>query len=113
MKLTILLATCLLITTGCVTFEAPDNLVSDTVQVGKDIYRSVKDGLSGEKQTVFESSYVAQVDESYSTSSGKCIDSAIESAKVQLNMNTVVVKKTDVSVSHENGVSVFSCNISI
>lgn len=99
---------------GCVSIEAPDHLVSDTIQAGKDAYYSVKENFS-DKPTVekknFSYKYVVPNGESIGDSSGKCIDSAVESARKALNVYSVNVEDTTINSVVEGEYSVIRCRI--
>jgi len=103
-----------LIFSGCVSIEAPDHLVSDTIQAGKNAYYSVKDNFTGkptvEKKT-FSYKYVVPDGESIGDSSGKCIDSAVESARKSLDIYSVNVEETIISSAVEGEHSVINCKI--
>lgn len=112
MKLYVLLISCVLSTTGCITVKAPENLISDSVQAGKDLYDSVK-GKSDKKANTFEFSYRALANESHQQASTKCIDGAIEQAKQALNKYQLDIKGTEAKVVKEGENKVFKCSVSV
>ncbi|KGJ91759.1 hypothetical protein [Colwellia psychrerythraea] len=115
MKSNVILVSCLFITTGCVTVKAPENLVSDSVRAGKNLYHSVKDEMSESKDESnrFKFSYQVPENESHAISSSKCIDAAVEKAKKALNKYSVEVKQTESNVAIENGRTTLNCSVSI
>ena len=99
---------------GCISIEAPDHLVSDTIQAGKDAYYSVKENLSDKptvEREIFSYKYVVPNGESIGDSSGKCIDSAVESARKALNVYSVNVEDTTINSVVEGEHSVIKCRI--
>lgn len=113
MKSKALLIGCVFITTGCVTIKAPENLISDSVKAGKDIYHSVKGEVSETKNNTFEFSYLVPTNEPHETSSNKCFDGAIEKARKALNKYNLEVKKSASSISLKSGETTMNCSVSV
>ena len=100
---------------GCVSIEAPENLVSDTVEASKDAYKAIKETItkddSEKENRIFSYKYVSSVDESYSQSTANCIDGAIDIARKALDIYKVDIAKTLTTKVVEEGKSVFECSI--
>lgn len=98
---------------GCVRIEAPDNLVSDTVQAGKDVYDSVKERRANRSkdQQVFTHKYPVPNGEPISESSSNCINVAIETAKKTLHSEQLKVETSSTKPIQENGKTVLECSI--
>lgn len=113
MKLNTLLIGGALLISGCVTVKAPENLISDSVRAGRELYHSVKNEASDNETNLFSFSYHVPENESYAESSSKCIDRATEKAKKTLNKYQIDIKKTESKVVVENGKKIFNCSVSI
>jgi hypothetical protein len=113
MKLSVVMVSCSVLISGCVNINTPDNLVSDTVKVTKDIYHSVKRSVSNDTLTLFSSSYEIPVNEIIGISNGKCMDSAIEKAKKSLNKYSVDVKETKSEVLIVEGKTIINCSVGV
>lgn len=100
---------------GCVSIEAPENLVSDTVEAGKNAYVSIKSKMSKDNQGgeihVFSYEHIVQEGEVLSDSNSKCIDGAIEQARKTLNVYNVEVVKTTSKTSEVEDQQVLECSI--
>ncbi|MCP4326048.1 MAG: hypothetical protein GY787_30275 [Alteromonadales bacterium] len=115
MKFSIIVFSITIALTGCVNIKAPDNLVSDTVSVSKDIYHSIKDNISEEdtSENVFSASHILLEDESFSVANEKCIDAAIEKAKQSLNKYSLEIKNTFSNVENIDGEYILKCSVSV
>ncbi len=104
---------------GCVTVKAPDNLVSDTVKVGKNVYNTIKDKVSTTEPkstselTVFEHNYIIPEGEELSVSNKKCLEQVTVKAKEKLNKFRLDIKQIESSINHNDGNSSLACKISI
>jgi len=117
MKFSLSLSIVLFILAGCISIKAPDNLVSDTVDLSKNIYKSVKDTVSDDEnideESAFSFSYDIPDNEAVSISNGKCIAAAVEQAKQALNKYRLNIQKTHASISIVNEKSVMKCSVSL
>ena len=117
MKLVILFSGTLCFLSGCVSIKAPDNLVSDTVDASKNIYRSVKGKLSEDdvigSEGVFYYTYEIPDEEPFGVSNTNCINAAIEETKKSLNKYSVTIQKTESQVSVVGSKSILICSVSI
>ncbi|WP_016955118.1 hypothetical protein [Catenovulum agarivorans] len=112
MKLNVFLIGCIFSITGCITVKAPENLVSDSVKAGKDLYDAVKSD-SDKKAQIYKYSYKAISTETHHESNAKCIDGAVALAKKALNRDKIDIKKTESKVSKEAGVKIFKCSVRV
>ncbi len=115
MKFSFIIISFAIVLTGCVNIKAPDNLVSDTVTVSKDIYHSIKGNISDEDapENVFSASHALLKNESFSVANEKCMELAIENAKKSLNKYSLEVKDTHSNVENIDGEYVLKCSVSI
>ncbi len=104
----------LLNVSACVTIEAPEHLVADTVEAGKSAYHSVKESMSEDDSAegrTFSHRYMLPDNELTSTSHFQCINSALETAKKTMNIYNVQITKTATSLIVEDGKSFLECNV--
>jgi hypothetical protein len=117
MKSVITVLSAVLSLCGCINIKAPDNLVSDSVDVSKDIYNSVKDQFSKDDSNnefgVFSYSYEIPDKEPLAQSSTKCINAAIEEARRSLNKYEVNVKSTKSDLVTIGNKSLLKCSVNI
>ena len=101
--------------TGCVTIEAPDDLVSDTVKAGTDVYDTVKDKMSKDDASttkrVFSHEYVIPDGEAIGDSSVQCINIVTDTAKKLLNIKELVIEETITNSVDKDGASILKCSI--
>lgn len=105
---------------ACVNIKAPDNLLSDTVDLSKELYNSVKNQLSNDtvlvtvdNKTTFESSYLLQVHETLDDAFDECKKQAIDEVRKTLNIYEVLVKKDSYSVTKEGDKTNVICTVEI
>lgn len=99
---------------ACVNIEAPDNLVSDTIQAGKDVYHSV----TGSKPESSASdnlalSYALTGDETLALASARCITELSAKAQQTFNQYTLSVKQVTIVPFNDNGTKMITCALSI
>ena len=115
MKKTMIVLSVILTISGCISIKAPENLVSDTVNVGKDIYHAVKDKLSNDPQVdstrLFSYTYPVPDDEEIGVSTSRCIASALVTVRKALNVYNVEIEKSSTEMTQENGKPVLQCTI--
>jgi len=104
---------------GCVSFEikAPDTLVPDVVDVGKEAYQTLKEQITGEptadEQMVFLYRYSIVDGESEEKANKKCIEFAYESARKKLNIYNINASEAITGMKTENNETVVECSISV
>jgi len=117
MKFNVLLPAALLFLAGCVNIKAPENLISDAVKAGGELYHSVKNSSSKDEEMsngkVFKYSYVILNNESLSISKNNCINAVIEEARVSLNKYNLNVKQKKYSLATLDSKDIVICSISI
>lgn len=117
MKKVLFLVAVLLVITGCVKIEAPDHLVADTVEVGKDAYNSIKRKLSkndpADENSIFSYKYIIQDGDLIGESTSKCISGAVETARKALNVYNIEVEKTVTNSVIEEGKLALECSVVI
>ncbi|MGR6778106.1 Putative uncharacterized protein [Moritella viscosa] len=117
MKSVIIVLSAVFSLSGCINIKAPDNLVSDSVDVSKDIYNSVKDKFSKDDSNdeidVFSYSYEIPDKEPLVQSSSKCMNAAIEEAKKSLNKYEINIKSTKSNLVTVGNKSILKCSVSI
>ncbi|MBV1928906.1 MAG: hypothetical protein KUG81_05280 [Gammaproteobacteria bacterium] len=100
---------------GCVSIEAPEHLVSDTVEASKDAYNAIKKKIStGDSEIdnlTFSHKHIPAGDESHAESTINCINGATDIARKELDVYKVDVVKTTTNKIVEKGRSTFECNI--
>lgn len=105
----------MLAVSGCVSIEAPANLVSDTVEVGKSAYKSIKGRISKDspdgESYVFTYEHIVPDGEIISDSNDKCINGAIEQARKELNIYNVNVNKTTSNTSVVDDKNILECSV--
>ena len=101
---------------GCVTIESPDNLVSDTIEAGKDAYQSVKESISDEpveKEKAFVHEYTVTVQEPIATSINKCLEIVVETTKVAIDKPQLDIKETITNSTQRESQLIVNCKIVI
>ena len=100
---------------SCVTIEAPDDLVSDTVKAGTDVYDTVKGNMSKDDTSatkrVFSHEFKIPDGESIGDSSVQCINIVTDMAKKILNIKELVIEETITNAIDKDGQSVLKCSI--
>lgn len=87
---------------GCVSVKMPDNMVSDVVDAGKELYQAIKEQLAKEEdekaaENIYAALYLADDKTTLKKAKARCLEKAIDKAKSKLNRKEV---KTEV-VSEE------------
>lgn len=105
----------LILLVGCVSIETPDNLVSDTYKVSKDIYYSITGTKGASKDLVgdFSYEYLIPKEEQFTQSNEKCLLLAVQKAKEETNQYRINIKKTQTLVSEVKGKPALICSVSI
>lgn len=98
--------------TACVNIEAPDNLVSDTIQAGKDVYHSVT-GTNEQASDRLALSYAITSDETLAMASARCITELSTQAQQTFNQYKLSVKQVTIVPFSENGTDMITCSLSI
>ena len=102
---------------GCVSVEAPDNLVSDTVEVGKEAYHSIKNMISDDEASSdgidFSYKHTISDGELVEQSSAACIKGAVEQARKTLNVYNIEVKQTVINSTVEQGQPILECSVMV
>lgn len=98
--------------TACVNIEAPDNLVSDTIQAGKDVYHSVT-GSKPEANDSLALSYALTGDETLALASARCITELSAKAQQTFNQYSLSVKQVTIVPFNDNGTDMITCALSI
>jgi len=105
----------LLAIASCVTIEAPDDLVSDTVKAGTDVYDTVKENMSNSDSSttkrVFSHEYKIPDGETIGDSSFQCVNIVTDTAKKILNINELVIEETLTNSMNKDGESILKCSI--
>ncbi len=105
----------LLSVSGCVSIEAPENLVSDTVEAGKNAYISIKNKMSqdekSDKNHIFSYKHIIPSGELISDSNSNCLNGAIEQARKTLNIYMLEVEKTTSKSIIDEDKHVLECSI--
>ena len=100
---------------GCVSVEAPDNLVSDTVEVGKEAYHSIKNMIDDDEDSsddrAYSYRYAIPVGELLEESNTICIKGAVEQARKTLNIYNLDVKKTVINSMDDQGQPILECSV--
>ena len=99
---------------GCISIEAPDTLVSDSVKAGKDVYHSVKESWSDEptpERRTFLHKYKIPEGEVIGESNVKCIKITMETAKQTLNVEKLDIVEILTNPIVENEESILECSI--
>ena len=101
--------------TSCVTIKAPDDLVSDTVKAGTDVYDTVKENMSNSDSSttkrVFSHEYKIPDGETIGDSSVQCVNIVTETARKILNINELVIEETLTNSINKDGESILKCSI--
>ena len=104
---------------GCVKFEvkAPESLVPDTINVGKEVYQSVREKIRGTstpvKREIFAYRYTVLDGESDEEASIKCINFVHEKARKTLNVYELNVREVSSEPIELNGAKVVMCSINV
>ena len=105
----------LLAVISCVTVKAFDDLVSDTVKAGIDVYDFVKDKMSNKDllitNRVFTYEYIIFNGEAIGDSSFQCVNIVTETARKILNNNKLVIEETLTNLIDKDGDSILKCSI--
>ena len=113
----ILVITIFMGVSGCVSIEAPENLVSDTVEVTKDAYNSIWESIADDdspnNRQIFSHKYVVADNESVGESTANCINSAVETARKTLNVYNIEIGETTTNQVIEDGKSLLECSVII
>ncbi len=119
-KLTI---SALLITlSGCVSFEIPDTLISNTIESSTRAYQDLTRGETTEKLdpqaddhkgTVFSLSFPNEKNESREALKNSCLLALERKAKDKLKMEDIIYKVMSDEVVSENDLLVANCKISV
>lgn len=99
---------------ACISVETPDHLVADTVEVGKDVYYSIKEKVSGKEShetKTFIHEYYIPKDELVEQSNAKCIELVIDSARKSLNIYNLEIQKSTTQPKELDGQLLIECSI--
>lgn len=105
-----------LLLAGCVHVNLPDHLVSDTVDAGKGLYRSIAEAVSPEPATapaLFLHTCVRGTDAPVEEVKRACIDELVAQTKAQLKVEQLRYSVVGDTVGNVPGSVVVSCQIAL
>jgi hypothetical protein len=110
----------LLITTiaGCVSVKMPENMVSDVVDAGKELYQAIKQKLAKEEdekaaQNIYAALYLADDNTTLKEAKARCLEKAIDKAKSKLNREEISTEVVSEEVKTADQEFVVVCEVKV
>ena len=105
---------------GCIKLQMPDDLVSDTVRAGKDVYGDIKDSDDEEPaqdgaddQTTFAHTVVGPVDSLESDLRKTCLSELESRTREILESDDVTFTVVSESISFKDDKAIANCTVAI
>ena len=103
---------------ACVTVKMPENMVSDAVDAGKDLYQSIKEKINKEEdskaaENIYAALYAADENTTIKEAKTHCLEKATDKAKSKLNRQDINTKVISEDVKSADQEFVVVCEIQV
>lgn len=103
---------------GCVSVEMPDNMVSDVVDAGKELYQTIKEKLANEEdqkasENIYAALYLADDNTTLKEAKARCLEKAIDKAKSKLHREEVTTEVVSEEVKSADQEFVVVCEVKV
>ena len=103
---------------SCVSVKMPDNMVSDVVDAGKELYQAIKEQLDKEEdakaaENIYAALYLADENTTIKDAKQRCLEKAIEKARTKLNRTDLATEVVSEEIKAADQEFVVVCEIKV
>jgi hypothetical protein len=103
---------------SCISVEMPENMVSDVVDAGKELYQSIKEKLADEEdqkaeENIYAALYLADENTTLKDAKARCLEKAIEKAKTKLNRQYITTEVVSEEIKSADQEFVVVCEVKV
>lgn len=117
MKNIVILLLCAAIA-SCVSVKMPDNMVSDVVDAGKELYQAIKEKMDKEEdakaaENIYAALYLADENTTIKDAKQRCLENAVEKAQTKLNRTDLITEVVSEEIKAADQEFVVVCEIKV
>jgi len=117
MKNIVILLLCAAIA-SCVSVKMPDNMVSDVVDAGKELYQAIKEKMDKEEdakaaENIYAALYLADENTTIKVAKQRCLEKAVEKAQTKLNRTDLITEVVSEEIKAADQEFVVVCEIKV
>ena len=103
---------------SCVSVKMPDNMVSDVVDAGKDLYQAIKEKMDKEEdakaaENIYAALYLADENTTIKDAKQRCLEKAVEKAQTKLNRTDLITEVVSEEIKAADQEFVVVCEIKV